>query len=93
MYILNSAELKRLCTWCAQTHNQHHVHYLGMSNRAETVKARGRQQSPSLDLTVLSSIRDEYEVNAGDVFRVETEEDSRGRLVIKYTRVFAQADE
>lgn len=64
-----------------------------MDNGAETVKARGRQQSPSLDLTVLASIRDEHDVDAGDVFRVETEEDAQGRLVIKYTRVYAQADE
>ena len=32
-------------------------------------------------------------MNAGDVFQVETEEDSQGHLVINHTRVFAQADE
>jgi hypothetical protein len=59
----------------------------------ETVKARGRQQSSSLDLTLLAEISDEYEVRQGDIFSVETEEDDKGRLVVKYTRVFAQVDE
>lgn len=60
---------------------------------AETVKAREHQGSQSLDLTLTAEIREEYDVEPGDVFRVGINEDEKGRLEITYTRVFAQAEE
>ena len=55
-----------------------------------TVKARERPGSGSRELTIPADYRDEYDVNKGDVFRVEAEETSDGELKLTYTRVYKQ---
>lgn len=55
-----------------------------------TVKARERPGSGSHELTIPADYRDEYDVNKGDVFRVEAKETSDGTLKLTYTRVYQQ---
>jgi len=55
-----------------------------------TVKARERPGSGSRELTIPADYRDGYDVNKGDVFRVEAEENDDGELKLTYTRVYKQ---
>jgi len=55
-----------------------------------TVNARERPGSGSHELTIPANYRDEHDVNKGDVFRVEAEENNDGELVLTYTRVYEQ---
>lgn len=52
-----------------------------------TVKARERHGTSSLDLTLPSKIIKEHEINKGDIFKVESEEED-GEIKIIYTLVF-----
>lgn len=58
-----------------------------------TVQARERPGSGSRELTIPAEYRDEFDVQQGDVFQVEANEDENGDLVIKYTRVYTQPSE
>ncbi len=55
-----------------------------------TVKARLRQGTRSLDLTVPVNLVTEKAINEGDVFLVETLENEKNQTVVKYTRIFKQ---
>ena len=55
-----------------------------------TVKARLRQGTRSMDLTVPVDIVTEKTINEGDVFLVETFENDKNQTVVKYTRIFKQ---
>ncbi len=50
-----------------------------------TVKARGRQGTASLDLTIPAEYSREHGINEGDVFLVEVNEEDE--LVISYERI------
>jgi len=50
-----------------------------------TVKARGRQGTASLDLTIPTEYRRKYGINEGDVFLVEINEEDE--LEISYERI------
>jgi bifunctional DNA-binding transcriptional regulator/antitoxin component of YhaV-PrlF toxin-antitoxin module len=52
-----------------------------------TVKARARSGTASLDITIPVEVREEYGINAGDVFEVRTQETEDGELVITYELV------
>jgi len=58
----------------------------------DTVKAREHHGSSSYDLTIPVKIKDEYDIQAGDVFQVTGEENDDGEVIIKYERVFEQPD-
>lgn len=54
----------------------------------KTVKVRGRKGSPTMDISIPAAITREYDVDRGDVFTIDTETDDKGRLVLRYTRVY-----
>lgn len=59
-----------------------------------TVKARARQGTRSLDITIPTSIIKEYDICEGDVFALEIETTTmRGKkqVILKYRRVFSQS--
>jgi hypothetical protein len=56
-----------------------------------TVKARLRQGTRSLDLTIPVDIVGEKSINKGDVFLVETSENKNNQTVVTYTRIFKQS--
>lgn len=55
---------------------------------SHVVKARSRQGTKSLDLTVPVKIATEMNIKEGDVFSIETAKNKEGKLVIVYTRIF-----
>lgn len=55
----------------------------------KTVKVRGRKGTATLDISIPAAVTREYDVERGDVFSIEPEEDEEGRLVLKYTRVYS----
>lgn len=57
---------------------------------APTVKARERPGSGSHELTIPAEYRDEYDVQPGDVFSVQVDENDDGEIELTYTRVFKQ---
>lgn len=56
-----------------------------------TVKARGRQGTESLDLTIPAELKREHGICEGDVFLVEV--NSEGDLIIDYKRIHESGDE
>lgn len=52
------------------------------------VKARKRQGTSSLDLTLPAQINKEKNITEGDIFKVDTNEDNEGNLQIIYTLIF-----
>ncbi len=52
-----------------------------------TVKARGRQGTESLDLTIPVELKREYGISQGDVFVVDVNEGDDGDLSINYERI------
>lgn len=52
------------------------------------VKARSRQGTKSLDLTIPVRIANEMNIKEGDVFIVQTGKNADGKLEIIYTRIF-----
>ncbi len=52
------------------------------------VKARSRQGTKSLDLTIPVKIATQTKIKEGDVFLIETSENKEGKLIIIYTRIF-----
>lgn len=54
----------------------------------KTVKARGREGTVTMDLSIPASVTREFDINRGDVFSVETSTDDKGRVVLEYTRVY-----
>jgi len=57
-----------------------------------TVKAREHHGATSLDLTLPAEVRREYDIEVGDIFQVEAEENDEGELILKYTRVYEQPE-
>lgn len=55
----------------------------------KTVKVRGRDGTATMDISIPAAVVREFDIEQGDVFAVETETDEEGRLVLKYTRVYA----
>lgn len=53
-----------------------------------TIKARGRQGTDSLDLTIPVEVRRKYNVSPGDVFEMFAAKEGN-ELRIKYRRVFS----
>ena len=51
------------------------------------VKARGRQGTKSLDLTIPVKISEEYDINAGDLFKV-TVEQRKDKVEITYELIY-----
>lgn len=51
-----------------------------------SVKARGRQGTSSLDLTIPTELKREYRVSEGDVFIVDVDEEG-DKMTITYERV------
>lgn len=51
-----------------------------------TVKARGRQGTESLDLTIPTALKREYGISRGDVFLVEVES-NESEVVVRYERI------
>jgi len=54
---------------------------------AKTVKARERQGSPSLDLTIPAEVVREEDINAGDVFEI-TLRSGEEDIILSYRRVY-----
>lgn len=54
----------------------------------KTVKARGREGTATMDLSIPAQVTREHDVEPGDVFAIDIETDERGQLVLKYTRVY-----
>lgn len=52
------------------------------------VKARSRQGTKSLDLTVPVKIATEMNIREGDIFLIEVSKDKEDKLIIIYTRIF-----
>jgi bifunctional DNA-binding transcriptional regulator/antitoxin component of YhaV-PrlF toxin-antitoxin module len=52
------------------------------------VKARSRQGTKSLDLTIPVRIANEMNIKEGDVFIVQIGKNADGKLEIIYTRIF-----
>lgn len=50
-----------------------------------TVKARGRQGTESLDLTIPAELKREHDIAQGDVFLVEV--DDEDELTVRYKRL------
>lgn len=53
-----------------------------------TVKARGRDGTATMDISIPAAITRDFDVERGDVFTVETDTDEQGQLAITYTRVY-----
>ena len=51
-----------------------------------TVKARARQGTKSMDLTIPSKINEELEISAGDIFEISVENEKTVKLI--YKRVY-----
>jgi hypothetical protein len=51
------------------------------------VKARGRQGTTSLDLTIPTEIKRKYGISEGDVFIVEVDQDG-DQLSLSYNRIY-----
>lgn len=51
-----------------------------------TVKARSRQGTKSMDLTIPAKIREELDISAGDVFELSVEKGNED--VLTYKRVY-----
>ena len=56
-----------------------------------TVKARERQGTNSLDLTLPARIVKNFSLNKGDIYKVDTVEDN-GEFKIVYTLIFKNED-
>lgn len=54
---------------------------------SKTVKAREHHGANSLDLTLPAEVVRDYNVNPGDIFEIEVEEDG-DELALTYTRVY-----
>ena len=55
--------------------------------KTHTIKARLHYGSNSLDITIPAEIVKKYEINPGDIFKVNMDETS-DKLVLRYERVF-----
>lgn len=53
----------------------------------QTVRARRRQGSNSLDLTIPSGVSRNYEIKPGDIFELDAVSD-RGEVKLTYRRVY-----
>jgi hypothetical protein len=51
------------------------------------VKARSRQGTKSLDLTIPVKIATQMKIKEGDVFLIETSENKEGKLILIYTKI------
>jgi len=51
------------------------------------VKARSRQGTKSLDLTIPVKIATELNINEGDIFSIEATKNNEGKLIVIYTRI------
>lgn len=63
--------------------------YLGIEfNNMEktTVKARSRQGTKSMDLTIPAKVCDELDISQGDIFELTIKKDEKG--VLTYKRVY-----
>lgn len=60
--------------------------------KSYTVKARKRQGTKSIDLTLPADIRKEYSINTGDIFKIDPkiEEDT---LKLEYTLIYQSKKE
>lgn len=52
------------------------------------VKVRGRTGTSSLDLTIPAELAKEYDINAGDLFKVEIKKEDKNELQIVYSLVY-----
>lgn len=52
-----------------------------------TVKARRRQGTNSLDITIPTNIVKEYKISSGDIFKVEIRQ-VKGKNIIEYTEIY-----
>jgi antitoxin component of MazEF toxin-antitoxin module len=52
------------------------------------IKARSRQGTNSLDLTIPVKVANEMNIKEGDVFVVQTCKNKDGKLEITYTRIY-----
>lgn len=55
----------------------------------QTIKARSRSGTKSLEVTIPVKIVNEYDIHEGDVFSVESDVVD-GKLIIRYKRQFSQ---
>lgn len=51
------------------------------------VKVRGRQGTKSLDITIPAKLSEEYDINAGDLFKVKVIEND-GNLKLNYQLIY-----
>lgn len=51
------------------------------------VKVRGRQGTKSLDITIPAKLSEEFEINAGDLFKVDVSND-KGITIITYKLIY-----
>lgn len=51
-----------------------------------TVKARSRQGTKSMDLTIPAKVRDELDISAGDIFEISVNKEDDAVLI--YKRVY-----
>lgn len=51
------------------------------------VKVRGRQGTKSLDITIPAKLSEEFEINAGDLFKVDVSND-KDIIIITYKLIY-----
>lgn len=54
------------------------------------IKARGRQGTKSLDITIPSEVQRKCKIHKGDLFKIEIETEDQKTLTLKYTRIYEE---
>lgn len=54
-----------------------------------TVKVRGREGTPTKDISIPAGISRDHDIERGDVFAIDVATDTEGRLTLTYTRVYS----
>lgn len=58
-------------------------------NMTKIIKARERQGTKSLDITIPTEIQQDYNINKGDLFKIDVE-NIDNKIKIIYTRIYKE---
>ena len=53
----------------------------------KTVMVRGREETPTKDISIPARIARDYDIELGDEFVIDTTIDNEGKVVLRYTRI------
>lgn len=53
----------------------------------KTVVVRGRNGTPTKDISIPAGIARDHDIDLGDEFVIDTMRDDEGRVVLRYTRI------